>query len=633
MTRSRDAIDRIRTANALGLLNVVRVLVYRASKSLGLLRMRSPVSHFERTTNFLVRDASDVGKLPGNGSSVDAAGRLLAGKYNVFGGTEVTISSQPNWLASVLDNRTGPACSEHWSRIPDFSEQAGDIKTVWELSRFAWLLVLARAALQGDDDSFLATANEWIGDWCHHNPVNQGPNWMSGQEVAIRLIHTLLADKLLRGQSPPGSGMEHFVQSHCTRIALTPGYGVAQNNNHAISEAAGLFIGGSWLERNAVPAKLIEMGIAWRREGAAALEKAISKLILPDGSFAQYSVTYHRLVLDTLAILEWWRVQHELASFSDTFCERSRRAVLWLFEIVDTTSGDAPNIGANDGALEFSLCDSGRRDFRPTVQLCAALFLGKRAYSRAGSWDEPLVWLGLKLSDSILEQHAASEFPDGGFSVIRDPATHSHAICRYPVFHFRPGHADALHVDLWQNGVNVLRDGGSFSYAAEPKWIEYFMGTESHNTCLFDARSQMPWLGRFLFADWLEAEELHPVAGDRDPFWRAAYTDYQRCRHEREVRVIDSGWAIEDRLAGPFQQAVIRWRLCPDVTWQVDRNVVQSQLAAIHVSGSSEITELCVSEGWESRHYLKKTRLPVVEIRLGAGEQSVTTRIELRRTK
>jgi len=38
------------------------------------------------------------------------------------------------------------------------------------------------------------------------------------------------------------------------------------------------------------------------------------------------------------------------------------------------------------------------------------------------------------------------------------------ALLRYPRFRFRPSHADVLHVDLWVDAVNVLRDGGTFSY-------------------------------------------------------------------------------------------------------------------------------------------------------------------------
>ena len=41
------------------------------------------------------------------------------------------------------------------------------------------------------------------------------------------------------------------------------------------------------------------------------------------------------------------------------------------------------------------------------------------------------------------------------------------AMLRYPRFRYRPGHADALHLDLWLGDRNILRDGGTYSYNAD----------------------------------------------------------------------------------------------------------------------------------------------------------------------
>ena len=82
------------------------------------------------------------------------------------------------------------------------------------------------------------------------------------------------------------------------------------------------------------------------------------------------------------------------------------------------------------------------------------------------------------------------------------------AMLRYPRFRYRPGHADALHLDLWLGDRNILRDGGTYSYNAERKWLNYFSGTQSHNTMQFDDLDQMPRLGRFLFGDWLKTSSL-----------------------------------------------------------------------------------------------------------------------------
>src|SRR3546814_10496654 len=73
-------------------------------------------------------------------------------------------------------------------------------------------------------------------------------------------------------------------------------YAVAQANNHATSEAAALFIGGSWLAANGSRA-----GESLVRRGRQHLEKQVARLVEEDGSFSQYSLNYHRVLLDTLS--------------------------------------------------------------------------------------------------------------------------------------------------------------------------------------------------------------------------------------------------------------------------------------------------------------------------------------------
>ena len=65
------------------------------------------------------------------------------------------------------------------------------------------------------------------------------------------------------------------------------------------------------------------------------------------------------------------------------------------------------------------------------------------------------------------------DFTDGGFIVLRNKDTT--AIFRYPRSKFRPSHSDALHLDLWTNGFNLLNDAGSFSYNTTSNCSEYFL--------------------------------------------------------------------------------------------------------------------------------------------------------------
>jgi hypothetical protein len=125
-----------------------------------------------------------------------------------------------------------------------------DIKRCWELSRWGWAPLLARAWRFSGDGRYRDGLNAWSQSWCQANPVNAGTNWLCGQEASMRLLNALQAWQLCNAPSQLPEPTPHraaFVAAHLQRIAATERYAQAQDNNHWTSEAAALFVGGSWL--------------------------------------------------------------------------------------------------------------------------------------------------------------------------------------------------------------------------------------------------------------------------------------------------------------------------------------------------------------------------------------------------
>ena len=110
---------------------------------------------------------------------------------------------------------------------------------------------------------------------------------------------------------------------------------------------------------------------------------------------------------------------------------------------------------------------------------------------------------------------------------------------RYPRFKFRPSHADALHVDLWINDLNILRDGGTYSYNTDPKWMNYFSGTESHNTIQFDDMEQMPRISRFLFGDWLKTTKVKKLQDTGESISFGAGYNLKGVNHFRTISLFE----------------------------------------------------------------------------------------------
>lgn len=611
--------SKVSTGLALGLPNIARTVIYRVGVKLGLNPVRRLQAAVPQGPFFM---ASVLPPLP----AVPVAGWQTSALLFSHWPSPVS-SAPPNWFANPFTGRRVTQPERAWWQIPDFDPAVGDIKLVWELSRMDWVLAFTQHARNGDEET-LNRLNVWLADWCTHNPPYRGPNWKCGQEASIRVMHLVMAAMILGQVQQPTPGLRDLVQLHLRRIAPTVQYAMAQDNNHGTSEAAALFIGGSWLAALGV----VE-GAQWAHTGRRWLENRAARLIGSQGSFSQYSLNYHRVMLDTFCMAEVWRKHLGLPAFSALWQTRASAAAQWLHHMVNPMNGDGPNVGANDGARLLQLTDTNYRDYRPSVQLAMALFADQRAYPADGPWSHSLRWLGIPVSQAAAVKPGNSVADDGGFAMLRRGA--AMVMLRYPRFKFRPSQADALHLDLWLGGDNLLRDAGSYSYNTEPKWLNYFGGTVSHNTVQFDDRDQMPRLSRFLFADWLKTSFLEPLTEDAQTTrFGAGYRDPERASHQRRVSLADSYLRVMDEVAGFRNCAVLRWRLMPG-DWHLERCSDSSLRAqrgnpdgmdchvapprndgtdVLTVQATIPIVRCEIVQGWESRHYLEKTPVPVLEV-------------------
>lgn len=594
---------KLRTYAKLGSSSIARVALYRLAVRSGwhpVQRLRADVAKGP-----FLRVSQRRGAIPSaNNAWDDAIWR--------FGWHRSPLSETPlDWFSNPFSEASQPDASRDWWQIPDFG--TGDIKGLWELSRFDWLVAWATKAA-GGDKAALHRMNDWLEDWARRNPPYKGPNWKCGQEASIRVMHLVTAAWILDQDKAPESGLVDLLITHLQRIAPTLSYAIGQQNNHGTSEAAALFIGGSFLAEHDWRAK------EWARAGRYWLEERAKALIEPDGSFSQYSVTYHRLMLDSYALAEAWRRRRDLPSFSPSLTDQLAAATRWLDVMIDRQSGDAPNIGANDGAHLLQFCNCDYRDFRPSLQLAAALFEARDVFGD-GPWTAPLRWL--LVPDGLpAPQPASTTFGDGGYHVLRSGL--AMAVMRFPRFRYRPSQADALHVDLWHAGLNLLRDAGSFSYNAEGS--EWFSGTAAHNTIEFDGRNQMPRLSRFLFGDWLESDAVRMVQiDDSGVSAAAAYTDRQGARHHREIALTPTGMTCRDSISGTFRQACLRWRLAPG-EWELRGNTVLGDGIAlsIEVDGADAVLSLGTTE--ESRYYQQRIAIPVLSVTVDRAT-TLTTRM------
>lgn len=611
----------------LGVHNVLYIAWYRATLKTGIRKLFFPQKKYTVHEDLFMQGGTEhVLPVQWKESILKDAEKITKGNLRYYGYHWKRTGDPPNWFFNPFNGKQYPGASNHWTKLSAYNPRAGDIKNIWEASRFEWLVTLARAYAVSTDPVYLQTINKWLSDWIRKNPPNTGPNWKCGQEASIRIFNVLNSALILNQWNTPSSALIEFIYVHLERIRANIRYAIALDNNHGTSEAAGLFIGGSWLASTGLSVKQREDGERMSRKGRKLIENRVSHLIEEDGSFSQHSVTYHRVLLDTLIFTEVWRRYLNQPPFSGAFYERVRGAINWLVVMTDPVSGDAPNLGPNDGALFLNLHQCDYRDFRPTIQTASVLFDAMKQFSD-GPWEEPLVWFDLQqTAKETTGATKESKLLPGGYVIMC--GTESWGMLRYPRFRFRPSHNDVFHFDLWYRGKNILRDSGSYSYnPGENVSRDYFQSVKSHNTVTFDDNEQMPRLGRFLYGKWIKPLYIGDIEdhNDNSRQWSGAYIDVHGNLHRRTISWKEKVWTVQDEFSGKFDEAVLRWRLPLD-NLRLENNKIFSSWGMLEIISTGCTIE--IEEEYESRYYWDMKKISVVKI-LSNRNTNVVTRIQL----
>ena len=505
------------------------------------------------------------------------ADEILSGRVRLFGGSSVPLSLIPE---SPLQHWTVYESERPRSKAAEWI----DIKLLWEPARFSWVYCLGRAYRLTGDERYPSAFWHLSRSFLDANPVYYGPNWSSAQEVALRLIALCFARQVF-DSSPHSTELktERLIQAiaeHATRIPVTLIYARSQNNNHLLSEAVGLYTAGVCLPDHPQAGKWRALGWKWFNQGVLAQ-------IDEDGAYCQHSTNYHRLMLQ-LAL--WFKLlagtQNQPLPVQTH--QRLAAATTWLAALTDPESGNAPNLGPNDGAYIQPLAACPFADYRPVLQSAGQTFLGEHLFPK-GTWDEMDLWYNADRSlanNAQINRNVQRETPH----ILRSQDRKSWAYLRIAQFHSRPGHADQLHLDLWRKGLNLACDAGTYQYNASMPWDNALCHTAVHNAVTINGQEQMQRFGRFLYLNWAQATRIDGEKAE-DGAWRRLVGQHNGyCRigllHQRSVTTLeDNGWFIEDVLM-PIKPSVIspktkftirlHW-LLPDWPWELDGTVLRLQ--------------------------------------------------------
>lgn len=474
--------------------------------------------------------------------------RLRQGKFPFFNGPVMDLGQHHNWMRNPDTGYIYDA-TLHWTAINDYSREAGDIKYVWEKARFAYLCDVIRYDYHHGED-----CSEWVFaeilSWIDANQVNCGPHYKCSQEISLRVLNWTFA--LFYYRNAPALTNEvfdkiqyaiywqlHHVYEniHFSRIAV--------RNNHAVTETLALYLGG--LLYPALPG-----AAKWKGSGKYWFEQEIAYQVYADGSFLQFSMNYHRVVIQ---LLTWALRLAELngEQWNGMVLEQSRQSLVFLRAAMNDSNGWLPNYGANDGALFFRLNERHYRDYRPQLQALAVLL------DMDAGLPEPcedMYWYGLRegnrLTQVLQPLKSCYQFTAGGYYICREKDALTFLRCGN--HKDRPSQADNLHLDIWYKGVNVLMDAGSYKYNTDEATLKYFMGTASHNTVMLGDHDQMEKGPRFIWYNWTQCESATLRETGTEYTWEGVISAFRHVargiRHFRRVRKMKDRplWIVEDHI-------------------------------------------------------------------------------------
>ena len=544
----------------------------------------------------------------------------------------------PDWHLDPVTGRKWPSDTYCFDIGYRHTDQFGDIKNVWELSRLQYLQPVAAFAAVAEDDRAAQICVDHLVSWIEDNPPFKGVHWSSGIELARRLVSMLMIVALVGNRFSEGQRQQVLtsITQHAYWLYRYPSR-YSSANNHLVAEAAGLFLVGALLPD-------MDRAERYRAYGRRVLEQEVGNQIHDDGVGAEQSPAYAALTI------EWFLICGQVAGelgmpFDQAYWNRIGRAGEFLNWVTDC-QGNQPRIGDDDDSRVIA---NGMQP-EPTINSvlgCIAAATGRAELSppvltghlRNALFGTPAPW--------AMWPNGVRHFHIGGYTAARMPETGLDVPSHLLVFDHGPvgylsisahGHADALSVWLHIAGRPVLIDAGTYLYHAGHDWRDHFRGTVAHNTLTIAGENSSEISGPFNWGSKAETRILDYSEDEHGWLVEAEHDGYSASRgvsHRRRVEQMGPGhYRITDMLVGRAgaERVEVGFLVAPEFGVVADQNgfLIRGQertwLQIRHDNGLAGWVETGRTEperGWHSPSFGVRQPTPRIvfagEIQVGAA--------------
>ena len=412
------------------------------------------------------------------------ADTVLAHQFQIGG---VTIETGPaiHWRQDYVSGRSSGI--QYFRRIPYLRpDLAGDHKVIWDLNRHQHLVTLAQAwKLTGRAVYFDEIAAQ-LESWWAANPFQRSMNWTSALEVALRALSWIwiyhftapamsesFRRRFLVSLCQHGHHLEHNLSFYFSR------------NTHLLGEAVALHAIGRLF------ANFPRAG-RWRALGHRTVVAEIDFQVHPDGGYFEQSSYYHVYALDMFLF-------HQLlADPLPAYRERLRAMAGYLHTLLGP-GREIPLSGDDDGGRFFHPYGEPLRHGRATLASCA-MVLGESGwpavredlYPQAIWWLPVTAWREWPFPAPGTAVAASACYPATGIASLTSSGRVQILLDAGPFGPGRAGHshADTLSIVVRDGGQSLLIDPGTYTYASDGEWRNWFRSTAAHNTVQVNGAGQ-----------------------------------------------------------------------------------------------------------------------------------------------
>jgi len=472
--------------------------------------------HFIRRKEPKFFDINFLEELSNQGFIINNADRICNNEF-VFLATSSKILKKINWNQDIKSGHLWPNSFylDLREKLIQSYNKGWDIKMVWELSRFQYLVPLALAFYKTGEEEYFKKWQELILNWIEKNPVYFGPNWINTMEVAIRACNWIFSWEIVRMRllRRPDSLRQSFSEASkigtsrndkriSTVIASSDEVGTWQSHNKFLEGfLVSLIEHGRFIYRNLeyAPVRsnhylsdivgLVYLGIMfpefkkskkWLEKGLRGLEEEMKFQVYNDGVDYELSISYHRYVAELFLWTGWLCKINEqqfnnltMKQLSPQFWQKLKKMVKFTYYYTKPNNL-VPQIGdSDDGRLHIVWEDFYNLEKRNHF----ALF---KLYGYATG----------KTSENT--EKLSQSFPEAGFYIMRDKDFYL-ITGRNKCCYGKGGshiHNDILSFELSMFGDDFIIDSGAYVYTPDFKARNKFRRTRAHNTIMIDNQEQ-----------------------------------------------------------------------------------------------------------------------------------------------